>query len=225
LPTLQDRFDRIDRNGDGQVTPRELPREALFKRLDRNGDGVIKKTELPGGNTRRPNRAATAKENAPAMPGELAHTVPRNIRHAEVDGVDPALLSLDLYVPKDRASADGRPVLVMIHGGGWRRGDKSGRGMVGAKMRHFVGTGYPRPTAPTWSSSAPGNRRAASSASAPKTGTRSPTNSTRDSSSTTNSATSAAAGWSRTTASFRACTRAPASRFARSMCISTRLRF
>ncbi|AKJ63738.1 carboxylesterase family protein [Kiritimatiella glycovorans] len=140
--TPQDRFDRIDRNGDGRVTPRELPREALFKRLDHNGDGVIEKAELPGGNTRRRNRAATAKENAPAMPEEPAHTAHRDIPYAKIEGVDPGLLSLDLYVPKGKVTAQGRPVLVMIHGGGWRRGDKANRATVGAKMRHFVGKGY-----------------------------------------------------------------------------------
>lgn len=34
-------FQRADRNGDGKVTPDELPNEQLFKRLDVNADGVV----------------------------------------------------------------------------------------------------------------------------------------------------------------------------------------
>jgi len=105
---LADRFDQIDRNNDGRVTSRELPRTGLFERLDRNGDGVIERSELPGGD--------------------------------EIEGVDPNLLSLDLYVAE--GEAEKRPVLIMIHGGGWRGGDKASPVIVGAKMRHFVGAGY-----------------------------------------------------------------------------------
>jgi acetyl esterase/lipase len=141
-PSLAERFERIDRDGDGRITPRELPRETLFKRLDRNGDGVIEKTELPGRNKRRPQPSAKTERKTPAMPREPAHTAHRDIPYAQLDDVDPSLLSLDLYVPKGKAPPDGRPVLVMIHGGGWRRGDKSNRATVGAKMRHFVGNGY-----------------------------------------------------------------------------------
>ncbi len=34
-------FQRADRNGDGKITPEELPNEQLFKRLDVNADGVV----------------------------------------------------------------------------------------------------------------------------------------------------------------------------------------
>jgi acetyl esterase/lipase len=32
--------------------------------------------------------------------------------------------------------------MIMIHGGGWRRGDKASPPILGAKLRHFVGAGY-----------------------------------------------------------------------------------
>jgi acetyl esterase/lipase len=48
------------------------------------------------------------------------------VRHADISydaiqGVDPARLSLDVYTRQDLERA---PVLLFIHGGGWRRGDK-----------------------------------------------------------------------------------------------------
>ena len=76
------------------------------------------------------------------MPEDPAHTKRLNIRYAEIEGVDPNLLSLDLYVPKTDSTVINRPILIMIHGGGWRRGDKAGTSIVGSKMRHFVGRGY-----------------------------------------------------------------------------------
>jgi len=76
------------------------------------------------------------------MPNMPPHVTHLNIAYAKVDGVDPNLLSLDLYAPAGEAPEGGRPVLIMIHGGGWRGGDKASPVIVGAKMRHFVGAGY-----------------------------------------------------------------------------------
>jgi acetyl esterase/lipase len=76
------------------------------------------------------------------MPEEPEHTPRRDIRYAEIEGVDPNLLSLDLYLPKKDSAATKRPVMIMIHGGGWRRGDKASPPILGAKLRHFVGKGY-----------------------------------------------------------------------------------
>jgi mono/diheme cytochrome c family protein len=43
-------FNRVDRDGDGRLTPAELSRRGLFRRLDRNGDGVVTPDEArPGG--------------------------------------------------------------------------------------------------------------------------------------------------------------------------------
>jgi arylsulfatase A-like enzyme len=42
----EERFDRLDRNGDGKISPAELPQPELFKRLDRDGDGFISKKDL-----------------------------------------------------------------------------------------------------------------------------------------------------------------------------------
>jgi acetyl esterase/lipase len=144
-----DRFDRIDRNRDGKVTPDELRQPQLFKRLDRNNHGVIDRSEAQAAEGRGAGRGRDRAPNAPGagageltMPAEPPHDKHLNIRYAEIAGVDPNLLSLDLYVPKGTAPDAKRPVVIMIHGGGWRNGDKANPPIIGAKMRHFVGAGY-----------------------------------------------------------------------------------
>ena len=139
-PSLVERFDRVDRNRDGKVTPQELPQPQLFQRLDRNGDGVIERGEIGG--ARAPRRPRSAGTGDFVMPEDPQHVKHLNLRYAEIAGVDPNLLSLDLYVPNDKRESAKRPVMIMIHGGGWRRGDKASPPIVGAKMRHFVGQGY-----------------------------------------------------------------------------------
>lgn len=145
--SVLDRFDRIDRNRDGKVTPDELPQRQLFQRLDRNGDGVIDRSEAQAADNRSAGRGRTP--TAPAgerpelkMPEEPRYTKHLNLRYAEIPGVDPNLLSLDLYVPEGTPASGPRPVMIMIHGGGWRNGDKANPPIVGAKMRHFVAAGY-----------------------------------------------------------------------------------
>lgn len=144
--SLAERFDRIDRNRDGKVTPEELPRPELFQRLDRNGDGVIERSEVGGtttpANPTTSNRPRSAGTGDLVMPAEPPHKKHLNLRYAEIAGVDPNLLSLDLYVPDDKQASAKRAVMIMIHGGGWRNGDKASPAIVGAKMRHFVGRGY-----------------------------------------------------------------------------------
>lgn len=45
---------------------------------------------------------------------------------------------LDAYLP---AGADKVPLVVMVHGGGWRHGDKAGGGVVAAKAAHWLPRG------------------------------------------------------------------------------------
>jgi acetyl esterase/lipase len=61
---------------------------------------------------------------------------------------------LDVYLPRTAAPAGGRPVLVAIHGGGWRRLDKSSYGRRIATA--FVPRGYVV-VAPNYRLSAPGD--------------------------------------------------------------------
>jgi acetyl esterase/lipase len=62
-----------------------------------------------------------------------------DIPYAAIAGVDPNLLSLDVYAP---AGANHIPVVLMIHGGGWANGDKANRDVGSNKARYFTTQGY-----------------------------------------------------------------------------------
>lgn len=62
-----------------------------------------------------------------------------DIPYATIYGVDPNLLSLDVYAP---AGAVNLPVVLMIHGGGWSIGDKANRDVGINKTRYFTAQGY-----------------------------------------------------------------------------------
>jgi arylformamidase len=47
--------------------------------------------------------------------------------------------TLDVYIPPNAKSA---PVLLIIHGGGWRLGDKASRGVVGSKAAYWLPKGF-----------------------------------------------------------------------------------
>lgn len=53
-------------------------------------------------------------------------------------GSDPAQ-TLDVYRP---AHAQGAPVILMVHGGGWRHGDKGLHRVVKNKVRHYLAKGW-----------------------------------------------------------------------------------
>jgi len=62
----------------------------------------------------------------------------RDVRYRAVpDGVDPDLVSLDVYPSTTGCPA---PVVVWVHGGGFRTGDK--RNQMSDKVRHFRSLGY-----------------------------------------------------------------------------------
>lgn len=67
------------------------------------------------------------------------YTLHRDIPYAEAPGVDPNLLSLDVYAPP---GASELPVVAMIHGGGWSIGDKAHASVGAVKGRYFTGQGY-----------------------------------------------------------------------------------
>ena len=111
-------FTNWDRNQDGKLSPDELP-EGLrknFDRVDTDKDGFVSKAEHEA----IFNRAAQALNNALTPQGIEAK---RDIAYADTEN---PRQRLDLYLPKKRASDKPLPVIVFIHGGGWKGGDKAG---------------------------------------------------------------------------------------------------
>lgn len=53
-------------------------------------------------------------------------------------GKDPAQ-KLDVYQPPGAADA---PIILMVHGGGWRHGDKAAANVVNNKVAHYLPRGY-----------------------------------------------------------------------------------
>jgi acetyl esterase/lipase len=124
-------FKRFDKNGDGQISREEAKGTAAAARfdvLDKNQDGFLTPEEVPRGRAAAPT---------PANNSAAAIVTKMDIRYAEVPpGVDANLLSLDVYAPKD---AKDLPVMIYIHGGGWRTGDKRA---VGVKPGYFTSRGF-----------------------------------------------------------------------------------
>ena len=159
---LTERFNKFDKNGDGVLAPDEVNRPELFQRLDQNSDGLATLEEARAYRSSRRqlayNATGTTTDAAPlAQPitadarpyrdrGARSLSAPDgdfkqypNIRYADVPGVDPNLLSLDIYAPK---TGQDHPVILMIHGGGWQRGDKAKANVVANKARYFTEKGH-----------------------------------------------------------------------------------
>lgn len=73
-----------------------------------------------------------------AAPFDPATVMPGTTRREVAYGADPEQ-SLEVYAPP---AANGLPVIVMVHGGGWRIGDKNSRGVVDNKLKHWLPQGY-----------------------------------------------------------------------------------
>jgi len=118
---LEERFRRLDRDGDGKLTREELPRQRIFRRLDSNGDGVVTLEEALS------RRAASSTEASSGA----APVARRDLAFGEHQAQ-----RLDLYAP---SNAEGAAVMLYVHGGGWQVGDKS---RVGQKVAFFTGMGW-----------------------------------------------------------------------------------
>ena len=85
-----------------------------FKRVDRNHDGSISPDE---------HEAFLKRSREPRQPRPLPEGVQafRNLPYA---GTDNPRQTLDLFLPKDRKKDASLPMIVYIHGGGWKNGSK-----------------------------------------------------------------------------------------------------
>ncbi len=84
-----------------------------------------------------PTPAATPETSSPS---ELETWLPKDaVIHRDLAyGSDPEQ-KLDVYQP---AGTQDAPILLMVHGGGWKRGDKAASGIVNNKVSHFLPMGY-----------------------------------------------------------------------------------
>jgi acetyl esterase/lipase len=82
-----------------------------------------------------PTASPTEPPTSTALPPPPTKQVFNNIPYLQVDGVDPGLLSLDIYTPASRGL---HPVMVMIHGGSWSGGDKDTLVVSGTKSQFFT---------------------------------------------------------------------------------------
>lgn len=74
------------------------------------------------------------------MQDEVRISLPEGARvlRDEAYGPDP-LQRMDIYIPRQ---PDGVPVIFMVHGGGWRRGDKGADTVVANKVMRWVSRGF-----------------------------------------------------------------------------------
>ena len=83
-------------------------------------------------------RAQKQQDDAETQPNKV--TLPAGVKL--IKGVpygDDKLQTFDVYIP---ANAKNAPVIFMVHGGGWRDGDKTNSRVVQNKLNHFAALGY-----------------------------------------------------------------------------------
>lgn len=126
-------FDRWDTNKDEKLVPEELPAglRPNFDQADKNSDGAISPQEHSE-YLRRRNRRDSSDQRNVVIKRDLSYVEGGHERH-----------KLDLYLPKPAAGQSvvlnsKRPLVVWIHGGGWRAGSKNGCPAVPLVGRGFV---------------------------------------------------------------------------------------
>jgi acetyl esterase/lipase len=132
-PSLADRFAGFDKNADGKLTREEFPAAKIFDGADADKDGLLTREEIAAYFRKQQSGAPAPPKPAPEpsttlAPGPAAKlniVETLNVPYATVEGVEPNLLSLDIHAPKD---AKGLPVVIYVHGGFWKAGDKATKG-------------------------------------------------------------------------------------------------
>lgn len=120
-------FKQWDKNKDGQLVAEELPQQlrSNFKRVDRNQDGFISLEEH--------NRFV--RRDRPPTGQPQKKTYHSHLDIAYVSDGHPRQ-KLDLFLPL-RKSDKPFPLVIFVHGGGWKGGDKRS-----APVREFVEAGF-----------------------------------------------------------------------------------
>lgn len=127
-PNFDQVLKRLDSNQDGAISFAEVgERGGFLKRADADGDQKITRAEYE-------SRALAQGKQLGATKRFAAAATFRDLEYAEVDGQS---LRLDLYLPKKQEGAC--PLIVWIHGGGWKNGDK---GHMNPAMLQLTEKGY-----------------------------------------------------------------------------------
>ncbi len=93
-------------------------------------------------------RRAAQDPDLAAPEGEADATSKRQPSQRDVSYGNDPLQRMDVYLPDafeptTKATADRKaPVILMVHGGGWRRGDKNASSVVDNKAAHWLARGY-----------------------------------------------------------------------------------
>lgn len=133
--TVFERFQQFDKNADGKLIRKEFPAPKIFDGADVNKDGLLTREELaayfrkqPSGTPDDLTTPPTPKpQPTPAAAEKVEVVETLDVPYASIEGVDPNLLSLDIHAPK---GAKGLPVVIYVHGGFWKAGDKSQQGRL-----------------------------------------------------------------------------------------------
>ncbi|MEA3277966.1 MAG: FG-GAP-like repeat-containing protein [Pseudomonadota bacterium] len=140
-----ERIWKLDRNNDSQISRAEFERSRgskrrpqLFEQIDTDGNGLLTKEEIDGRAGPAAQAPAVAKQSTDCVESGECGAVHRDIPYKTIGGVDPNLLSLDVY----ETTWDNAPVMVWVHGGGWTGGDKATKNGLGYKPSYFTGKGF-----------------------------------------------------------------------------------
>jgi acetyl esterase/lipase len=129
-------FEVMDVDKDGKLSRTELPerfREG-FARADTNNDGSISKEEHLAVVNRSQQQAKKGAQTRPLPPGVEAL---RDLPYAKTDN---PRQKLDLFLPKSRKGDQPLPVIVFIHGGGWRGGTRTAASAMWAVLSRVANT-------------------------------------------------------------------------------------
>ncbi len=106
--------------------------------MDTDGDGKISPAEHQAFRSQRAAGQQRQAAQGGGIPARLAESieVKRDLAYADDDN---PRHRLDLYLPKEAKDEGPLPLLIYIHGGGWRNGDKNGGGR---RVAEFVASGH-----------------------------------------------------------------------------------